>query len=189
MPETIRSGLPCSTCAIATLTQSVGVPSTAKTSGPHRFEPQRPAQRQRMADRARFLDRGDDGHLAERRQRIGERVYPLGMHAVVIGDENSRHLEPTILPAWDGAVRSEHQQHGRDARPARRRLPNATGAPNRSYRQAKRDARGQRAHTERRVVHAKRRTLPVGRREVGDERLFRAFGQREVTRRRRGTTR
>ena len=34
MPETMRSGLPLRTCVMAMFTQSVGVPSTAKTFGP-----------------------------------------------------------------------------------------------------------------------------------------------------------
>ena len=42
-----------------------------------RFEPERTAQRQRVADRARLFDRRDDGDVAERTQRFGQRVNPF----------------------------------------------------------------------------------------------------------------
>ena len=35
--------------------------------------------------------RRDDRDLAERRQRGGERANSFGVHAIVIGDQNSRH--------------------------------------------------------------------------------------------------
>ena len=91
MPDTIRSGFPFSTCVIARFTQSVGVPSTAKTFGRDGVDPQRPPQRQRMADGAGFLNRRDDGHVAERRERVGQRTDSLRVHAIIIGHENSGH--------------------------------------------------------------------------------------------------
>ena len=44
-----------------------------------------------MADRARFLNGRDDGHLTQRRQRRRQRPNPLRVHAIIIGYKNARH--------------------------------------------------------------------------------------------------
>ena len=76
---------------IARFTQSVGVPSIAKTFGPIGVDAQRTTKRQRVADGARLLNRGDDRHVAERRERVGQRLDPFRVHAIVIGHEDSGH--------------------------------------------------------------------------------------------------
>ena len=92
MPETTRSGSPLNTCVTAMFTQSVGgVPSTAKTLIRHRLEPQRPSQRQRVADRARLLHRSDDGHVPGARSRVDERVNALRPVTIVIREQNPDH--------------------------------------------------------------------------------------------------
>ena len=91
MPETTRSGLPSRTSSIAMLTQSVGVPSTEYMSLADLLEAQRPSQRQRVADRARFDLRRDDGDVAERLERVGEDLQSFGKVPVVIGHENASH--------------------------------------------------------------------------------------------------
>ena len=45
-----------------------------------------------MSDRARFLMRRNDEDLAEWTQRLGQSMQALGMHAIVIGDEDFSHL-------------------------------------------------------------------------------------------------
>ena len=58
---------------------------------PHLLEPQRPPQRQRVTDRARFLDRRDHDDLTEPRERLSKRLNTFGMNTIVIRDENSWH--------------------------------------------------------------------------------------------------
>ena len=58
---------------------------------PQPLHPQRPAQRQRVADRARFDVRRDDGDLAQPLQRGRERMNALGVHAVVVGHQDFFH--------------------------------------------------------------------------------------------------
>ena len=55
------------------------------------LQAQRAPQRERVADRARFVERRDDRHVADRTERRGERSNPLGPIAVVVGDQNQRH--------------------------------------------------------------------------------------------------
>ena len=59
---------------------------------PDAVEPQRMPQRQGMANGARFLCRRADGNLAERRKDLCQNVNSFRVHAIVIGDENFRHL-------------------------------------------------------------------------------------------------
>jgi hypothetical protein len=46
-----------------------------------------------MPDRARFLQRGDDGDLTERVQGLGKRFEAIRVHAIVIGQQNHHRLE------------------------------------------------------------------------------------------------
>ena len=52
------------------------------------LHPQRPPQRQRVADRAGFDVRRDDGRRRAG-ERSGQRVNPVGVHAVIVGYEDS----------------------------------------------------------------------------------------------------
>ena len=92
MPETTRSGRPLKTCVTATLTQSVGVPSTAKTRSS--IVSSRSGRRSVSAWPIALasVDRRDDGDVAERSQRVGERMNALGSIAVVVGDQNANHV-------------------------------------------------------------------------------------------------
>ena len=92
MPDTTRSGMPRSTLVMAMLTQSVGVPSTAYTRSRNRFESERPAERQRVSDRARFGQRGHDRHFAEGLQCIGQRFDAFRVHAVIVGYQDPFHI-------------------------------------------------------------------------------------------------
>ena len=58
---------------------------------PDRLDAQRTAQRERVADRARLLHRRDDRHISEMSQRRRERLDTLGVHAIVVGDQNFTH--------------------------------------------------------------------------------------------------
>ena len=58
----------------------------------HRLQTKWTSERDSVPNRAGLLGRRNDGHVAKGRQRLGKGVYSLGMHAVVVGDENSRHL-------------------------------------------------------------------------------------------------
>jgi hypothetical protein len=55
------------------------------------LEPQRPAKRQRMANRARFGLRRDDHHAADGREGRGKGLNSRREVSVVIRDENRRH--------------------------------------------------------------------------------------------------
>ena len=43
-----------------------------------------------MADGTGFLNRGNNGHIAERRERVG-RALILRVHTIVVGYKNSGH--------------------------------------------------------------------------------------------------
>ena len=91
IPDTIRSGLPLSTCVIARLTQSVGVPSIGEDVRANRIDAKRTTKRERVADGARLLNRGDGRHVAERGEHGGQGLDPFRVHTIVIGHENSGH--------------------------------------------------------------------------------------------------
>ena len=55
------------------------------------LEAQWMTKRQRVADRAGFLDGRDDNHLAQTRQTLGERRHALRSIAIVVCDEDARH--------------------------------------------------------------------------------------------------
>ena len=59
---------------------------------PHLFHTQRTTERERVTDGARFGVRRNDGHIADGAQGLGEHVQPVGAHAVIVGDENLRHV-------------------------------------------------------------------------------------------------
>ena len=97
MPDTTRSGTRLRMIAQARLTQSVGVPSTPYTPSRDVLDAQRAAQRQRVADGARLLQRRDDNNIAEGPYGGGQRVNSVRRNPIVIGDQNERH-ESSILP-------------------------------------------------------------------------------------------
>ena len=84
---------------MARLTQSVGVPSTAKTFGP--IVSMRSGRRKRecVSDRARFLNGGNDGDVAEWSQCISQSLDSFRMHSIVIGHQNARHWESILARA------------------------------------------------------------------------------------------
>ena len=96
MPDTTRSGRPLEDLR----DRDVDAVGRRAVDGVHAIgdvlEPQRTPQRQRVADRARLVHRRDDGHLAERRERVGERRDALRAVAVVVGDENATHAGPRL---------------------------------------------------------------------------------------------
>ena len=66
------------------------------------LEPERPAQGERVPDRARFVLGRDDRDLAEPGQRRGQRFDAGREIPVVIGDKNSSHVDrnSTAVCAW-----------------------------------------------------------------------------------------
>ena len=75
---------------MASITQSVGVPSTCQPSRPPRLHrAQRMVERERVARRALLAVRRDDGHLAERVRRGDETLEAAREDAVVVGDEKT----------------------------------------------------------------------------------------------------
>ena len=56
-----------------------------------RFDSQRTPQRQRVADGAGLSVGRDDDDVADRFELFGQREDSLGVHAVVISDQNSGH--------------------------------------------------------------------------------------------------
>jgi hypothetical protein len=45
-----------------------------------------------VANRTGFLQRRDDRHFSQGRQRLGQDMDPIGAYSVVIGDKYARHL-------------------------------------------------------------------------------------------------
>ena len=87
MPLSTKSGRSGISASTASITQSVGVPSTCQRRSPRCDRPQRMVQRQRMARRALLAIGRDDGHLAQRLGRGDEALEPVGQNAVVVGGE------------------------------------------------------------------------------------------------------
>ena len=62
------------------------------------IEAQHVTQRQRVANRARFGRRRDDGDVADVAQRAGERMNAFRSVAIVVGDQDANHAA-TIIAA------------------------------------------------------------------------------------------
>ena len=73
------------------------------------LEPERTGDGQRVADRARLPQRGDDGDVADRAQRVRQRVQAFRVDTVVVGDENPGHK---VVGAVCGRRRSDEYTRG-----------------------------------------------------------------------------
>jgi hypothetical protein len=61
--------------------------------GPDGFDAQRSAKCQGVSDRAGLLNRGDHHDLAQRPERVRERLDAFRVHTIVVGHEYARHEE------------------------------------------------------------------------------------------------
>ena len=95
MPEMTRRGRSRRMPLIARLTQSVGVPSTAKARGPTGSMRSGRCKRQRVADRALIAVRRDHPDLVQIRQRLAQRREPIRGDAVVIAQQNGHTRQAT----------------------------------------------------------------------------------------------
>ena len=93
---------------MARLTQSVGVPSTAKWRVVDLLDAQRPVQRERVADRALLAVRRHDPHLAQRCQRRLQRANPGRVDAVVVRDEDDHNATKGTTGRRREVNRGEH---------------------------------------------------------------------------------
>ena len=74
---------------MARYAQSVGVPSTAYQRALTFADAQRPVERDGVGGGALLVLRRHHPHLAERRHRLDQGLEPLGVDAVVVGDEDA----------------------------------------------------------------------------------------------------
>src|SRR4029079_17156982 len=89
----------------------------------NRINPQRTTECEGMTDGTRLLNWGDHRHIAERRERTGQRLNPLRVHTIVVGYKNSRHENRSILSGvrgrdplmqmWQANNEQEHRSRSR----------------------------------------------------------------------------
>src|SRR5436190_7911612 len=172
IPETMRSGFCLMRCEIARFTQSVGVPSIPYVFGP--IVSMRSGRRNVSAWPMALAS------------CIGATIVtlprcPSAAASVLIPSEctpSSLVTRISRIGIFDCIGGNEEQQHSRHAR-KRGAGHERNGRAELLVQLTEENARNERADADRRVVPAERRAAAVSRRQIRDECLLRAFGQRE----------
>src|SRR5204863_5705787 len=172
-PGTISSGVRPMMCEITRLTQSVGVPTMPKFFG--------------AIVSKRSGRRSVNAWPMALASCIGATIVtlprcPSAAASVLIPSEctpSSLVTRISRIGIFDCIGGNEEQQHSRHAR-KRGAGHERNGRAELFVQLTEENARNERADTDRRVVPAERRAAAVSRRQIRDECLLRAFGQREV---------